>query len=377
MSDLVGVLVGFGRALRRAGVAVGPGDVVGYCAAAATLDPTDLVDLYWAGRTALLARREDIATYDEVFRAYFLGEHQPVRDVLTLAARAEGGVVDVPAAEPPAADAEEGADDDVELGLVGSNVDVLRRKSFASCTPEELAAVRRLMARLRLVPPRRRTRRARPARRRRRPDLRRTVRACLRRHGELTELRWRRRRVKVRPLVLILDVSGSMADHSRALLQFAHSARRAGGTTAGAQRVHVYCFGTRLTCITAPLRHRSPDAALRDAGRLVVDWEGGTRIGASLEQFVRTAGRRGICRGAVVVICSDGLDRGDPATLSAAMERLSRLCHRIVWCHPRLVDGRAPRTMGMMVAEPHVDVLACGHDLDSLAELAALLPRLG
>lgn len=371
--DLVPVLVGFGRALRAAGLAVGSGDVTVFCAASAALDPTDLVDLYWAGRTTLIARRDDVAVYDEVFRTYFLGEHAPLDEVLTLTARAEAAVVDVPAAEPPA-DAEESGDE-VALGLVGSDVDVLRHKSFASCTPEELAAVRRLMARLKLTPPRRRTRRSRPAHRGRRPDLRRTVRASLRLHGELADLRWRRRRVRARPLVLILDVSGSMADYSRALLQFAYSARRA--STLGPRRVHVYCFGTRLTCVTAPLRHRSPDAALRDAGRLVVDWEGGTRIGESLAEFVRTAGRRGVCRGAVVVICSDGLDRGDPGTLATAMERLSRLCHRIVWCHPRLIDGQAPRTMGMLAAAPHVDVLTAGHDLASLSELADLLPRLG
>ncbi len=143
--------------------------------------------------------------------------------------------------------------------------------------------------------------------------------------------------------------------------------------------MQVFCFGTRLTCITTPLRKRSPDQALAEAGALVVDWEGGTRIGDSLDQFVRTWGRRGICRGGVVVICSDGLDRGDPDTLATAMERLGRLCHRVVWMNPHKGDNPAyrPQTVGMMVAEPHIDVLLSGHDLSSLEELAALLPRLG
>jgi uncharacterized protein with von Willebrand factor type A (vWA) domain len=366
--DLVPVLVGFGRALRAAGLAVGSGDVTVFCAASAALDPTDLADLYWAGRITLIARRDDVAVYDEVFRTYFLGEHAPLDEVLTLTARAESGVVDVPAAEPPDDPEETGEDEEVELGLVGSDVDVLRHKSFASCTPEELAAVRRLMARLKLTPPRRRTRRSRPAHRGRRPDLRRTVRASLRLHGELADLRWRRRQVRVRPLVLILDVSGSMADYSRALLQFAYSARRA--STLGPRRVHVYCFGTRLTCVTAPLRHRSPDAALRDAGKLVVDWEGGTRIGASLHAFNRDWSRRVLGQGAVVLLITDGLDRDDTGALAHEMQRLHLSARRLIWLNPLLRwDGFAPRATGIKAMLPHVDAFRAGHSIASLEGL--------
>jgi uncharacterized protein with von Willebrand factor type A (vWA) domain len=371
---LVRVLVDFGRALRAAGVSVGTGDISTYCAAMIALDPTDLVDLYWGGRTALISRREDIATYDEAFRSYFLGEHDPVQELLRLAPRTAGtteAVLEVPATEPPGP----GEQDEPEttLGLMASNVDTLRHKSFAACTPEELVAIRRIMSRLRLTPPRRRTRRTRPARTGRRPDLRRSIRGALRMHGELVDLRWRRRRVKLRPLVLVLDVSGSMADYSRALLQFAHSAQRS------SRKVQVFCFGTRLTRITAALQKRSPDDALARAAELVVDWEGGTRIGECLDEFVRTWGRRGICRGGIVVICSDGLDRGDPDTLATAMERLGRLSRRIVWMNPHKGDDAdyRPSTVGMMVAEPHIDVLLSGHDLGSLEELAKLLPELG
>jgi uncharacterized protein with von Willebrand factor type A (vWA) domain len=363
---LVRVLVDFGRALRAAGVSVGTGDISTYCAAMVALDPTDLVDLYWGGRTALISRREDIATYDEVFRSYFLGEHDPIRELLRLAPRTAGtteAVLEVPATEP----AGPGEQDEPEttLGLMASGVETLRRKSFATCTPEELAAIRRIMSRLRLTPPRRRTRRTRPSRTGRRPDLRRSIRGALRMHGELVDLRWRRRRVKLRPLVLVLDVSGSMADYSRALLQFAHSAQRS------SRKVQVFCFGTRLTRITAALQRRSPDDALARAAELVVDWEGGTRIGECLDEFVRTWGRRGICRG--------GLDRGDPDTLATAMERLGRLSRRIVWMNPHKGDDvhYRPSTVGMMVAEPHIDVLLSGHDLGSLEELAQLLPELG
>jgi uncharacterized protein with von Willebrand factor type A (vWA) domain len=192
------------------------------------------------------------------------------------------------------------------------------------------------------------------------------VREALRLHGEPVPLRWREPRVRPRPLVLILDVSGSMADHSRALLQFAWSARRA------VVKVEVFCFGTRLTRITPALRRRTPDRALADAAELVLDWDGGTRIGASLDRFVRTAGRRGVARGGVVVICSDGMDRGEPDVLAEAMERLSRQCRRIVWCTPHGPGAG----VGLMVAEPYVDLVVRGRDLASLAELADVLPTL-
>jgi hypothetical protein len=365
MSDLVRVLVGFGRALRASGLAVGTGDLQAFCGSLAALDPTDLVDLYWAGRTTLVTRRDDIAVYDEVFRRFFLGLGASPADLLELKVTPAGQVAEstfvVPATEPGSAETEEAS-----LGLMASTVDVMRHRSFAECTEDELALLRRIMARVRLTPPRRRTRRTRAASSGRAPDLRRTVRRSMRTHGELVELHWRRRRVRPRPLVLILDVSGSMADYSRALLQFAHSTRRA------ARRVEVFCFGTRLTCITRALRSRSPDEALRQAALAVVDWEGGTRIGASLDTFVRRWGRRGVCRGGIVVICSDGLDRGDPVLLETSMGRLSRLCHTVVWLNPH---GGA-RSVGMSVAEPYIDELLTGGDLASLEEFAALLPTL-
>jgi uncharacterized protein with von Willebrand factor type A (vWA) domain len=190
--------------------------------------------------------------------------------------------------------------------------------------------------------------------------------------GEPADLYWRQRKVRLRPLILILDISGSMADYSRHLLQFAHTASHA------AAKVEVFCFGTRLTRITGALAHRSPDQALAEATKVVWDWEGGTRIGASLDAFVREWGRRGLCRGGVVVICSDGLDRGDPDVLATAMERLSRLCYRLVWMNPHKGDNRhfRPSTLGMMVAAEHIDLMLSGHDLASLEELATLLPKL-
>ena len=371
-SAFVDLFVAFGNELRAEGIAVGSGDVMTYCSAMATLDPADLVDLYWAGRTTLVTRRDQIPVYDRAFRRFFLDEHEalpePWKSTLPSAADSQA-VLEVPATEP----GRDGEDDrEARLGLVASDVEIFRDKAFAACTDEELAALRRIITRIRLVPPRRRSRRSTTSPSGRRPDPRKTVRETMRMHGEPSELFWRKRRLRMRPLVLILDVSGSMADYSRNLLQFAYSARRA------ASRVEVFCFGTRLTRITRALERRRPDDALDAAAELVFDWEGGTRIGDSLDAFVKGFGRRGLSRGAIVVICSDGLDRGDPAVLAHAMERLARLSHRIVWMNPHKGDDAdfRPSTLGMMVAAPHVDLLLSGHDLASLEELAELLPEL-
>ncbi len=373
-APLTGVLVGFARALRSAGLTVGTGDVLTYFAAMTPLDPTDLVDLYWAGRAALLSRHEDQGVYDRVFRTYFLGADAAARSQLLLTAQsvaeAEAALV-MPGTEP-------GPEEDEErpvLGWMASGVDALKHRSFTACTPGELAALRRIMTRMRLTPPRRRTRRTRTslAARGTEPDPRATIRASMRMHGEPPgRLFFSERKTKLRPLILILDVSGSMADYSRHLLQFAHTARQA------AARVEVFCFGTRLTRITRELARQRVDEALEEAARTVVDWDGGTRIGQSLDTFVRKWARGGLCRGGVVVICSDGLDRGDPEVLAKAMERLDRLCHRIVWLNPHKGDNRdfRPSTLGMMVAAPHIDLLLSGHDLASLEELAGTLPTL-
>jgi uncharacterized protein len=368
-----GVLVGFAHELRAAGLTVGTGDVLTYFAAMTPLDPTNLVDLYWAGRATLVSRHEDDGVYHQVFRRYFLDEDGPGRGELKLsldaAAEVEAALV-MPGTEPGP---EEGQQRQV-LGLMASDVDALKHRSFSACTPDELAALRRIMTRMRLTPPHRRTRRTKPTTGTgAEPDLRATIRESMRMQGEPPgRLFLRQRKTKLRPLVLILDVSGSMADYSRHLLQFAHTAKHA------AARVEVFCFGTRLTRITRELSRKRIDAALEEAARTVVDWDGGTRIGQSLDTFVREWGRRGTCRGGVVVICSDGLDRGDPEVLALAMERLGRLCHRIVWLNPHKGDNRdfRPSTLGMMVAAPHIDLLLSGHDLASLEELARTLPAL-
>ncbi len=412
--ELVSALVGFGRELRREGMTVGTDQLVSYAQAAARLAPTDTQDMYWAGRACLVARREDVAIYDRVFGRWFAGAGQ------AMAIHASGEV-SRPKAElatgPTVSRVVPADHDSTSVGLMASSAEALRSKRFADCTPEELARLQVLMSHLRLDLPRRRVRRTRPAPKGRYLDLRRTIRRSLRSHGELLDQARRARRARPRRLVLILDVSGSMAGYSRALLQFCHSAAsatsgqsaasatsgqsaasatvgqsaasatvgqsaasgRAGRSAASgrAGATEVFCFGTRLTRVTQQLQQRRPDQALARAADAVVDWEGGTRIGDSLASFLRVWASRGLARGAVVVICSDGLERGDPEVLATQMARLGRLAYRVVWVNPLKADPRyEPLAAGMSAALPFVDLFLSGHDLSSLESLAALLPKL-
>ena len=341
MTDSVGALTAFGRALRAEGIPVGTGRIVSFCRAAALLSPDDL---YWAGRATLLGRREQVPVYDRVFSAFFGGEESRSRP------------------RPPRAPIviEE------ELALA-SPIELLRQKSFSRCSREELEQLAALLAQLRLAVPTRRTRRLTPARSGA-PDLRRTLRRSFRTGGEPLERRFRARRRRRRRLVLVLDVSGSMADYSRALLVFAHAALRAD------RRWEAFCFGTRLTRVTRALAVSRPDEALERAAAEVVDWNGGTRIGECLKQLLDEYGHRGLVRGAVVVLCSDGLEIGDPELLAEQMARLSRLAYRVIWLNPLKGDAAyEPLARGMQAALPYVDVFAAGHNLASLEELGAEL----
>ena len=343
---VVPAFAGFGRELRAAGLPVGTGQVLSFCRGLARLDPTDLRDVYWSGRACLVSRHDDLAAYDDVFARYFLGG----------AARPLVPVVEEKLSI---------ATDDV--GRVASDVELLREKDFAECDPDELAAIGRLLADI-VAAPMRRSRRTRRARRGVRPDLPRALRAQIRRGAPALPIPRRRPRVRPRPLVLLLDVSGSMSDYSRALLQFAYA------VTQGPGRVEVFCFGTRLTHVSSALARRDPDQALRQAADAVVDWEGGTRIGESLREYLRAWAWRGGYRAAVVVICSDGLERGDPDVLAAAMARLARLAYRIVWVNPlKAGPSYEPATRGMRAALPHIDLLVSGHNLASLVDIAAVI----
>ncbi len=367
---VVDALTGFARELRSAGVPVGMGQTTAFCRAVALLDVADIRDVYWSGTACLVGVQSDLETYDEVFADYFLpggrmGVEMTVSGVPT-GARVVG--LDLRGSGVGRSRRVEEAD----KGTSASEVEILRERDFAECTDEEIEALRKLMATLLIDMPVRKTRRTERARAGNQPDLRTALRAAIRTDGLVFPRHWRRRRTKRRPLVLLLDISGSMADYSRALLQFAHSASRSSG------RVEVFCFGTRLTRVTDEIDERSADEALSNASSAVIDWEGGTMIGESIREYNRSWARRSGFRGAVVLICSDGLERGDPAVLSQAMARLRRLSHRVVWVNPLKADpGFEPSTRGMVASLPHIDVLVSGHNLASLEALAGLLPALG
>jgi len=362
MADPLVRLTEFGRALRAAGVEVGTGRIESFCRAAALLAPEDL---YWAGRATLLGRRDDIAVYDRVFRSFFGGGSEraprarPQMSRSLEAARAAG----------PRTLRPERAEAASETALA-SPVELLRRKSFAACSPAELEELARLMARLRLSAPPRRSRRRRP-RSAGELDVRRTVRKALRTGGDPARLLRRERRLRPRRLVLLLDVSGSMSAYSRALLVFAHAALRT------EPRWEAFCLGTRLTRLTRALATSRPDEALRRATEEVVDWDGGTRIGDSLKAFLDGYGHSGLARGSIVVLCSDGLDTGEPALVAEQMARLARLARVVVWLNPLKEDpAYEPLARGMAAALPYVDVFASGHNLASLEELGERLADL-
>ncbi|MGH9057798.1 MAG: vWA domain-containing protein [Acidimicrobiales bacterium] len=378
MAEAGRIVTGFARALRAQGISLPTGSVVLFAEALA------LVGLgpgpgaaYWAGRATLICRPEDIPVYDRVFASYWQdrvpgGQRAPgAGSSLTLA-------VDTHDAGPePAGDDGAGEDlSDEVLALRYSAVEVLRDRDLASLAAEEWAEAERLVSALRVSSELRPSRRTRPSRRRSHgpPDLRATVRRNMPAGGVPIRRAWRTAVERPRRMVFLLDVSGSMEPYARGLVRFAHAAvasRRAG-------RVEVFTMGTRLTRITRELGRRDPDAALSAAAAAVSDWSGGTRLGGSLEEFNRVWGIRGLARGAVVVICSDGWDRGAPGMVASEMARLSRVAHRIVWVNPlKASPGYAPLARGMAAALPYVDQFVEGHSVASLEDLALTIAGAG
>jgi uncharacterized protein with von Willebrand factor type A (vWA) domain len=377
-------LVALGRDLRARGLPVGTGRILTFVRGVEAIGLTDRTSLYWTARATLVAGRADIDMFDEAFEAWFhslrLDDEPELSLEFSLPPDAEdlefgdGEMADATGVSTAASwqhvgDDEETAEaDEAALRLVASAVEVLRAKSFAYLTEDERQRVARLIRELSIRVPIERTRRMRAANKGATLDVRRTLRRSLRTQGEPFDRAWRARRTRTRPLVLILDVSGSMAPYSRALLQFGYAAMAAG------RRVEVFCFGTRLTRVTRVLRTKDPDRAMHEIGRIVADWEGGTRIGESLKSLLDGWSQRAALRGAVVVLCSDGLERGDPELLRAQMARLRRLAYRVVWANPLKGSPRyEPLARGMAAALPSVDVFLSGHNLESLEALAAAL----
>ncbi|MEP6661842.1 MAG: VWA domain-containing protein [Acidimicrobiales bacterium] len=362
-------VVAFARVLRGVGLEVPVGNVLVFADALSIVGVAERDDVYWAGLATLVHRPEDIGAYDRAFAAFWEGRRAPPVDepeTLEVTIALDDGVE-----EDTGDHGDQTPSDDPTIHVRFSASEVLRRKDFARYTSAELDEARRLMADLRLIGARRRSRRRIRSRLDRgRPDLRRTVRAALRAGGEPVRRRHTEAGERPRRLVLLLDVSGSMEPYARALARFVHAA------VVGRGRVEAFALGTRLTRITRELSSRDPDQALRQAAHSVADWAGGTRLGDDLRAFNDTWGVRGMARGAIVVILSDGWDRGDPATMTEQMARLSRVAHRIVWVNPlKATAGYAPLARGMAAALPYVDDFVEGHSLEAIEQLARVIAR--
>jgi uncharacterized protein with von Willebrand factor type A (vWA) domain len=358
--------VGFARLLRAAGLDVPVGNTVVFAEALGAVGVARRDAVYWAGHTTLVRRPEDVALYDRAFGAWW--EHvlevplaSPKEQEVVLAFDADG--------DDDAPDADSDPSDAPTLSVRYSRAEVLRQRDFAHYSPHEFAESRRLMDDLRMAGAMRRSRRLRASRRARgRPDLRRTVRRAIRAGGEPISRAYVEPAERPRRLVLLCDVSGSMEAYARGLVRFLHAA------VVGRGRVEAFAIGTRLTRITRELSSRDPDAAIAAAAKRVTDWSGGTRLGEGLRQFNDEWGVRGMARGAVVVILSDGWDRGDPEVLGDQMERLHRVAYKVVWVNPlKSSPNFAPLARGMAAALPHVDDFVEGHNLASLEQLARVV----
>ena len=362
------IAVAFGQILRGIGLSVPTSCTHTFAEALCATGLDDRDATYWAGRATLVRRPEDIALYDRAFAVFF--ERQQGGDGDDTTPEPLSVTIAVDSDEPGddgSDDAGDASDDVIELRF--STTEILRNKDFAQYTPDELVHAQELMTHLRLVGAPRDSLRMGPSRTTTtRPDIRRTVRSTIQAGGEPIERHFSAPTPRLRRLVLLLDVSGSMEPYARALLRFVHAA------VAGRQKVEAFAMGTRLTRITRELTSRDPDIALRAAGRRVVDWSGGTRLGADLREFNDQWGVRGLARNSIVVVMSDGWDRGDPDELSEQMQRLHRVTHRLIWVNPlKVTPGYAPLARGMAAALPHVDRFVEGHSIAALEELTALI----
>lgn len=359
-------LLGFARALRAAGVPVTVDRSRAWLEAVALLGVSDRLTTYWAGRATLCTCPSDLARYDQVFDVWFrVGEgpqdsEQPVmfdEPVPSLLPDEDGCAAADPDAEPIAGRA--------------SATEVLRHRDVGELNESQRAELAAQMATLQPVAPRRLTHR-RITWRRGEVDAHRTLRTMLRRMGEPGPVEWRRRGTRPRRVILLVDVSGSMSSYADALLRLSHrimTASRGGD-------VEVFTLGTRLTRLTRELRIHDPEAALVAAGQAVPDWAGGTRLGDDIKAFLDHWGQRGMARGAVVVVFSDGWETGDLTLLAMQIARLHRLTHRLVWVNPhRGKVGYAPVQGGVRAVLPHVDDFVAGHSLATFSDLVELLAR--
>ncbi|QIE56362.1 VWA domain-containing protein [Pikeienuella piscinae] len=380
----------FARALRRAGMPVGPGRILSAVQAVEAAGFSSRDDFYWTLHACFVSRPEHRELFGQTFRLFWRDpqflehmmsmlmpqmrgtqeEHKPD----AAEKRAAEALLDD--AERPDAPEPEGEKEEIEIdaALTFSAEEKLKRQDFEQMTLAEQAEALRAIARLELPLKPIASRRTRTSMRGRMIDARRTLRAAMRSGGEIRSLAMRERRERPPALIALCDISGSMAGYSRMLMHFLHAASNAKG--AGWSDVHSFTFGTRLTNITRHLKLRDVDSALKRAGAEAEDWEGGTRIGACLRRFNRDWSRRVLGQGAVVILITDGLDRDDPIVLGHEMERLRLSCRKLIWLNPLLRwDGFAPRARGVRAMLPRVDSFRAAHSVASLEALAAALSR--
>jgi uncharacterized protein with von Willebrand factor type A (vWA) domain len=353
------LLLGFTRALRAAGVPVTADRAQSFLRAAAVVGLDDDRATYWAGRATLCSGPDDLLRYDQVFHAWFMEEQTPARP------REQPDRTQPQAAlDEDGSPAEQDVDGDEDVRALASATEVLRHRDVGEMDIGEKARLAQLFATLRPRAPRRTSNR-RTSWHRGDVDASRTLRTMLSRMGEPGRVSWQRRGTRPRRIVLLVDVSGSMSAYADALLRLAHTI-----ATSSHGPVEVFTVGTRLTHITRAMHQRDPERAIIAAGETVPDWSGGTRLGETLKVFLDRWGQRGTARGAVVVVFSDGWERGEPDLLAEQMRRLHRLAHRVVWVNPhRGKPGYAPVQQGIVAALPYVDDFVAGHSLATFADL--------
>ncbi len=363
--------VAFARILRGAGIDVPLDSVIVFVGALSKIGLENRDDVYWAAFATLIRRHEDTTIFDRAFAVFWdqliavdMASYEQQTESVTL-------LIDSEQEDNDDSNADALEEDENTLALRFSSVETLREKDFAVYTDTELREAEQFMSSLKLAgPPKRSLRLQKTNRKGSRHDIRRTMRAVLQNDGEPIERYWREPSTKLRRLVVLLDISGSMEPYARALLRFMHAA------VVGRQRVEAFTLGTRLTRITRELANRDPDRALARTSAQVSDWSGGTRLGECLQNFNDNWGVGSLARGSIFVILSDGWDRGEPQVLAEQMLRLQRVAYRVIWVNPLKVSpGYAPLARGMAAAMPFIDDFVEGHSLEALRELTAVIAR--
>lgn len=370
MPDLADAVARFGTVLRAEGLPVGPDRCARFAQAVTVVSPETVRELYWCAMATLVSDPAQLPVFDSVFNRVFAG----LVDVAEQRGQ-QPGVASRPSSSfaglPTAGGGSSGSARDFEVPTVASSGERLSTRDFAELTADELALLADVMRELRLHTPLRRSRRQRRSPAGRRIDLRSSLRKAHRTGGYPVRLDRTTERLTPRRLVVLCDISGSMQPYARAMLQLLYC-------VSGGPKAETFAFATRLTRLTPVLAGERPGAALDQAGHLAPDWSGGTRIAAAIQEFLRDHGRRGMARGAVVLIISDGWESGDPAELGRAMAALSRLAYRVVWANPRTAKpGYQPLAGGMAAAWPHCDAVVSAHRLDAIPELLTALATPG